>query len=110
MTLWKCGVDDCGAGFEDVETALRHQTTEHDDHECRVCGRVTPEGYFAISHAFDEHTRAEYVRAYDADASAVRARERVKEEIEAEANVGIIVERLGLDRDLDPATDERDAS
>ncbi|WP_129114891.1 DUF7565 family protein [Halegenticoccus tardaugens] len=94
MSRWECGIDGCGARFEDVESAIVHQTNEHARHECKVCGTVVPEGYFAIRHAFDEHTRAEYVRAYDADSSAVRERERVKAEIEAEADLQRVVERV----------------
>ncbi|WP_101296284.1 DUF7565 family protein [Halegenticoccus soli] len=99
MSLWTCGIDGCDARFGDVESAILHQTTEHERHECRVCGAVVPEGYFAIRHAFDEHTRAEYVRAYEADSSAVRERERIKAEIEAKADVERIVARLNEDGD-----------
>ena len=34
------------------------------------------------SHAFSEHTRAEYVRAYEADARAIRVREEVFRTVE----------------------------
>ncbi|PSQ42381.1 hypothetical protein BRD17_08840 [Halobacteriales archaeon SW_7_68_16] len=53
-----------------------------------------PDGYFAIRHAFDEHSRAEYVRAYDATASEVRRRESVKEAIEDEADIREVIARL----------------
>ncbi|AUX08852.1 zinc finger C2H2-type domain protein [Halalkaliarchaeum desulfuricum] len=94
MVRWNCGIDGCGAGFDTVEDAIVHQTTEHQRHECNVCGTIVPEGYFAIRHAFEEHTRAEYVRAYDADSTAVRLREQVKEQIESEADLQQVVERL----------------
>lgn len=94
MARWNCGIDGCDAGFDTVEDAIVHQTTEHTRHECKVCGTIVPEGYFAIRHAFEEHTRAEYVRSYDADASAVRLREQVKEQIESEADLQQVVERL----------------
>ncbi|RAW46636.1 hypothetical protein DQW50_03145 [Halorubrum sp. 48-1-W] len=94
MVPWACGIDGCDAVFEDVESTILHQTREHRRHECRVCGTIVPDGYFAIRHAFDEHTRAEYVRAYDADSAAVRRREEVKREIETEADLGTVVERL----------------
>ena len=94
MVPWACGIDGCDAVFEDVESAILHQTREHRRHECKVCGTIVPDGYFAIRHAFDEHTRAEYVRAYDADSAAVRRREAVKREIETEADLGTVVERL----------------
>ena len=94
MVPWACGIDGCDAVFEDVESAILHQTREHQRHECQVCGTIVPDGYFAIRHAFDEHSRAEYVRAYDADSAAVRRRERVKREIETEADLGTVVERI----------------
>ncbi len=97
MSRWTCGIDDCDAAFEDVESAIVHQTTEHQRHECKVCGTIVPDGYFAIRHAFDEHTRAEYVRAYDADAAAVREREQVKEAVEAAADLQAVVDRLNDD-------------
>jgi hypothetical protein len=94
MALWTCGIDGCDARFEDVESAIVHQTMKHQRHECKVCGTVVPEGYFAIRHAFDEHTRAEYVRAYEADSSAVRLREQTKREIESEADMDSVFARL----------------
>ncbi|MWV65092.1 hypothetical protein GRS48_09710 [Halorubrum sp. JWXQ-INN 858] len=94
MSRWTCGIDGCDASFDDVESAIVHQTSEHQRHECKVCGTIVPDGYFAIRHAFDEHTRAEYVRAYDADSEAVRRREDVKRDVEAEADLQTVVERL----------------
>lgn len=94
MSLWQCGIGDCGARFEDVESTIVHQATVHERLECEVCGAVTPDGYFAIRHAFDEHSRAEYVRAYDANSTAVREREEVKEQIEANADLQEVVDRL----------------
>jgi hypothetical protein len=94
MSLWKCGIDGCAKRFEDVESAIIHQTVEHDRHECTVCGSIVPDGYFAIRHAFEEHSRAEYVRAYDADSTAVRVREDIKAAIEDEADLRTVVEEL----------------
>ena len=94
MSLWECGIDDCEERFEDVESAIIHQTVEHARHECAVCGSIVPDGYFAIRHAFEEHSRAEYVRAYDADSTAVRVREDIKADIEDEANLRDVVEEL----------------
>jgi hypothetical protein len=94
---WECGIDDCGAAFEDVEDAVVHQTTDHERRECKVCGTVVPDGYLAIRHAFSEHTRAEYVRAYGASAQEVRDREEIRNEIEAEADLNAVVERLDGD-------------
>lgn len=91
---WACGIKGCGAGFESAEAAILHQATEHDRQECAVCGTVVPDGYFAIRHAVDEHTRAEYVRAYDADSDAVRRREQVKSDLEEAADLEAVVEQL----------------
>jgi hypothetical protein len=94
MSVWACGIAGCDERFDDAEAAVVHQATEHDRHQCRICGTVVPEGYFAIRHAFEEHTRAEYVRAYDADAAAVRERELVKDRVEAAADVRAVVDRV----------------
>jgi len=94
MTGWRCGIDDCERIFESVESLIIHQTTEHDKHECQVCGTLVPDGYFAIRHMFDEHTRAQYVRAYDADSAAVRRREKIQREIEDSADLNAVVEEL----------------
>lgn len=94
MSLWECGIEGCDARFESVEDAIIHQTTEHDRHECEVCGTVVPEGYFAIRHAFEEHTRAEFIRAYDGNSDAVREREQIKADIEEEADLESVIEQL----------------
>ena len=91
---WACSIEECGRTFERVEELVLHQTQDHQRHECQICGTVVPDGYLAIRHAFEEHTRAEYVRAYDADSTAVRLREQVKEQIESEADLQQVVERL----------------
>ncbi|WP_435126711.1 DUF7565 family protein [Halobaculum sp. D14] len=94
MSPWACGIDGCDAAFDAVEDAIVHQASAHDRHQCKVCGTEVPDGYFAIQHAFDEHTRAEFVRAYDADSDDVREREDVKDDIEAEADIDAVVDRL----------------
>ncbi|WP_222918578.1 hypothetical protein [Natrinema sp. SYSU A 869] len=91
---WECGIDGCGAVFEDVESAVVHQATKHQRRECQVCGTVVPDGYLAIRHVFTEHSRAEYVRAYGASSEAVREREELLEEIESEANMQAIATEL----------------
>ena len=91
---WECGIDGCGAIFEDVEAAVVHQATEHERPECSVCGTVVPDGYLAIRHAFTEHSRAEYVRAYGASSEDVREREELLEEIESEADIERIASEL----------------
>jgi len=77
MPGWECAIVGCGSTFDSVEALLAHQVTDHETHECEVCGDTTPEGYFAIKHGLEEHTRAEYVRFYDGDAAAIREREEV---------------------------------
>ncbi|WP_254863768.1 DUF7565 family protein [Halovivax gelatinilyticus] len=81
--VWECGIGECGACFDEVEAAIAHQATEHERRECKVCGTVVPDGYLAIYHAFSEHSRAEYVRAYGADSNAVRRRESIVEDVTA---------------------------
>lgn len=83
MIGWECAIEDCNAGFASAEELIAHQRDEHADHECRICGTTVPDGYPAISHAFGEHTRAQYVRAYNADARAIRLREAVLERVES---------------------------
>jgi len=94
MVPWRCGIEDCGKQTVDVEALIRHQTDEHDNHECRVCGTVVPDGYLAIRHAFEEHTRAEYVRAYDATSEAVRRREQLKANVENEIDIDSVMADL----------------
>jgi hypothetical protein len=94
MARWTCAIGGDDAAFDQVEDLMVHQATEHERIECQVCGAVVPDGYFAIRHAFDEHSRAEYVRAYDADAADVRRRETVKERVEDAADIRDVVERI----------------
>jgi hypothetical protein len=96
---WECAIGGDGEQFDRVEDLIVHQSTQHDRIECAVCGTVLPDGYFAIRHAFDEHSRAEYVRAYDATAKEVRRRESVKDAVESEADIREVVERLEDDID-----------
>lgn len=94
MSPWACGIDDCEAVFEAPEPLILHQTTEHSRTTCGVCGETLPDGYFAIRHAFEEHSRAEFVRAYGASSTEVRERESIKDAIEAEADLELVIERL----------------
>ena len=98
MGPWCCAIDGCGAEFDAPEAAILHQVTKHERRECEVCGTVVPDGYFAIKHAFDQHTRAEYVRAYGADSDEVRIREQIIEEIESSADLRAVVDQLDADR------------
>lgn len=94
MAPWVCGIVGCGEEFRNPEDLIRHQSTNHPRCECKVCGQSLPEGYLAIRHAFNEHTRAEYVRAYDADSDDIRLRERVKELIESHVDVPSLMNHL----------------
>ena len=91
---WVCGIDDCVRSFDDPESLIVHQTNEHERVECKVCGTIVPDGYLAIRHTFDEHTRAQYVRAYGGNSADVRTRERIKDTVEAEADLEGVVSRL----------------
>ncbi|MFP4626061.1 MAG: DUF7565 family protein [Natronomonas sp.] len=92
--MWECAIGECEYETHDAEDLLIHQATKHERHQCGVCGTIVPDGYFAIRHAFSEHSRAEYVRAYDAGAADIRQRETVAEAIEREADVQSVVNRL----------------
>jgi hypothetical protein len=94
---WQCRICDCGRTFGSLEAALAHQIEDHAPHECRVCGTVVPEGLLAIAHAFDEHTRADYVRHYDGDADAIRRREALLGEVRERADLDALRERLDAD-------------
>jgi hypothetical protein len=94
MPHWECAIDGDDTRFERVEDLIVHQATEHERIECKVCGTVLPDGYFAIRHAFDEHSRAEYVRAYGATSDEVRRREQAKGAIEDTADIQEVIERL----------------
>lgn len=94
MDSWRCGIGGCGHQTDSVEALITHQTTNHQKHECQICGTIVPDGYFAIRHAVEEHTRAEYVRAYVADSAAVRHREEIKDRVEEEANLEAVVADL----------------
>lgn len=94
MPRWECDIEGCGERFDRVEDVLVHQATDHERCECAVCGTTVPDGYFAIRHAVEEHTRAEYVRAYGASAAEVRRREEIKDAVEARADIEAAIERI----------------
>lgn len=102
--MWECAIGDCEYASEDAEELLVHQVTTHERHRCAVCGTTVPDGYFAIRHAFSEHSRAEYLRNYEADTDDIRIRETVRRELEAEADVEAVVRRLGRDGQKKEAT------
>ncbi|MFB6197715.1 MAG: hypothetical protein ABEI52_05520, partial [Halobacteriaceae archaeon] len=86
MSAWACAIAGCGRTFDDVRAILAHQIQDHDSHACKICGDEHPSGYFAIKHTFTEHTRAEYVRYYNADADAIRERESLMDVVEKMTN------------------------
>lgn len=94
MPGWQCRIGDCDRSFGDLEAALSHQVGDHDPHECRVCGTVVPEGLLAIAHAFEEHTRADFVRHYDGDADDIRRREKLLSAVRERADLDALRERL----------------
>ena len=94
MSGWECAIVGCGSAFGTVEALLAHQVTDHASHDCEICGETAPEGYFAIKHGLEEHTRAEYVRFYDGDSAAVREREAVLEDVSAALDVDLLEDLL----------------
>ncbi|AKH97165.1 DUF7565 family protein [Halanaeroarchaeum sulfurireducens] len=94
MDSWTCAIGDCAASFDDLEALVAHQVTTHEPHRCRICDEIVPEGFFAIRHAVEEHSRAEYVRHYDADSDAIRLRESVVERVSDAIDVEALQRRL----------------
>lgn len=97
MSRWTCGIVGCQRGFESVERLVSHQISDHPSQECRVCGELLPAGFAAIKHAFDEHTRADYVRAYGATSDDIRYREEVKDVVENQIDVQSILNQHQTD-------------
>jgi hypothetical protein len=94
MDTWVCGIAGCGGRFEQPAALIRHQAESHPDAECQVCGETVPAGYLGIRHAFEAHTRAEYVRAYDADSDAIREREELIDLIEDHLDVHQLLSQI----------------
>lgn len=97
MSDWVCGIAGCSTRFDTAEDLISHQVDEHVPCTCAVCGESHPEGFLAIRHAFTEHTRAEYVRAYDADSDDIRLREGLIETIEAQVDLSSVLNQLDVD-------------
>jgi len=97
--MWECAIGGCGYTTENAEELLVHQADDHERHRCAVCGTTVPDGYFAIRHAFSEHSRAEFLRNYEAETDDIRLRETAMKEIEAVADVEAVVRRLDGDRE-----------
>ena len=94
MDQWACGIAGCGGTFDDAEALIRHQAEQHPAAECAVCGETVRAGFLAIRHAFEAHTRAEYVRAYDADSDDIREREELLRYVEGHVDVLRLVSQL----------------
>jgi len=94
MTRWACGIAGDDQTFDRVEDLVVHQATDHDRVECALCGALVPDGYFAIRHAFEDHSREAYRRAYDLDTEGVLRREETLDAVETAADLGEILDRL----------------
>jgi hypothetical protein len=92
--MWECAIEACGHRSEAVDDLLLHQVTDHERVRCGVCGTMVADGYFALHHAFDEHTRAQYVRAYAADPDEISHREAVLAAVEREADLEAVLAEL----------------
>jgi hypothetical protein len=92
--MWECAIEGCGHRTEAPEELLVHQATDHRAVRCEVCGTRVPDGYFAIRHVFGEHSRAQYVRAYDADPEEIKHRQAVREAVEGTVDLDAVVEAL----------------
>lgn len=99
MAPWTCGIAGCGRRFDGAEALIRHQVGDHPAADCRVCGETLPAGFLAIRHTFEEHTRAEYVRAYDANSDEIRIREQLLELVEEAIDVPGLLSQLDTDDD-----------
>ncbi|MDX1744805.1 MAG: hypothetical protein R3324_02610 [Halobacteriales archaeon] len=87
-----------------MEDLVVHQATDHRDCECEICGTVVPEGFVAIHHAFTEHKRSEYVRAYDADADEIRHRETLVDLIEEQVDLDTLLTQVNDNPERQPVS------
>lgn len=92
--MWECAIEGCGHRTDAADELLVHQATGHRPVRCEICGTRIPDGYFAIRHVFEEHTRAKYIRAYGAEAEEIKRRERVRAAIEGEVDLEAVVAEL----------------
>lgn len=93
-TGWECGIASCTYAGDSVTELITHQARDHPPHTCRVCDRIIPDGFVAIYHTFEEHNRAEYVKAYGATPDDVRHREQVKAIVERQIDVPALLQKL----------------
>jgi len=108
MSDWVCGIVDCAASFSTAEALISHQVDDHVPCTCAVCGESHPAGFLAIRHAFSEHTRAEYVRAYDAHSDDIRLREGLIEDVEEIVDLSSVLNRLDVDAERERAVSAGD--
>ena len=94
MASWTCAIAGDDDTFDRVEDLLVHQTTEHDRIECAVCGSLVPDGYFAIRHVLEDHSREAYRRAYDIDDEQLERRVALRERIESAADMQAVLDRV----------------
>lgn len=85
-------MQDCGQLYENPESVIRHQVTDHQQEPCQICGETYPAGYCSIRHAFTEHTRAEYLRSYEADSDDIRVRETLIDELDHHIELDALLE------------------
>jgi len=95
--MWSCAIGGCDTETERVEDLVVHQAQDHERVQCPVCATVLPDGYFAIKHTFEEHSRTDFMRAYDADSEDIRQRESVIEAVESRADMEEVLSRLDAD-------------
>jgi hypothetical protein len=105
MAAWTCAIEGCGDRFEAAGDLVEHQIEDHDPSTCRVCGESVPAGFLAIRHAFETHTRADYLRAYGASSDDIRARERVADRIEERVDLPTLLDGLGVEEGTASAGD-----
>jgi len=94
MDGWICSIEDCEDAFDRLEGLLVHQLRSHDHITCKICSEPMPDGYPALEHVVDDHTRAEYVRAYAAGPDDIRIREEIVDYIATNADFDEIDTRL----------------
>lgn len=93
-TGWGCGIESCVFTTQSVSDLIKHQARDHPPHTCKVCHRDVPNGFTAIFHAFEEHSRTEYVRAYGATSEDVKLRENIKSTIEQRIDVPALFQEI----------------
>jgi len=99
--MWECAIEGCGHRTDAAEDLLLHQATDHERVRCAVCGTTIADGFFALHHAFDEHTRTQYLRAYEADPDDIAHREAVLEAVGREADVEAVLAELRARENVD---------